>query len=114
MDEAVEGVALDSVRVLGAAWPQHFNRPMAEAMTANIRRVGMPRWDAADQALARGIQRETNAPGYRPRGLDTAVAAVVAGMKADAGGTRRRRSDRLRHLAPLAAAAAIIASPAAS
>ena len=40
--------------------------------------------------------------------LDTAVAAVVAGMKADAVGTRRRRADRLRHLAPLAAAAAII------
>ena len=40
--------------------------------------------------------------------LDTAVAAVVAGMKADAAGTRRRRADRLRHLAPLAAAAAII------
>jgi aminobenzoyl-glutamate utilization protein B len=34
----------------------------------------MPRWDAADQALARGIQRETNAPGYAPRGLDSAVA----------------------------------------
>ncbi len=40
--------------------------------------------------------------------LDTAVAAVVAGMKADAVGTRRRRAARLRHLAPLAAAAAII------
>ena len=40
--------------------------------------------------------------------LDTAVAAVVAGMKADEAGTRRKRADRLRHLAPLAAAAAII------
>jgi len=40
--------------------------------------------------------------------LDTAVAAVAAGMKADEVGTRRRRADRLRHLAPLAAAAAII------
>jgi hypothetical protein len=40
--------------------------------------------------------------------LDTAVAAVAAGMKADEAGTRRRRADRLRHLAPLAAAAAII------
>lgn len=40
--------------------------------------------------------------------LDTAVAAVVAGMTADAAGTRRRRAGRLRHLAPLAAAAAII------
>jgi hypothetical protein len=40
--------------------------------------------------------------------LDTAVAAVVDGIRADAAGTRRKRSDRLRHLAPLAAAAAII------
>ena len=40
--------------------------------------------------------------------LDTAVAAVVSGMKADAVTARRKRSDRLRHLAPLAAAAAII------
>ena len=40
--------------------------------------------------------------------LDTAVAAVVAGVKADAAGTRRKRAGRLRHLAPLAAAAAII------
>jgi hypothetical protein len=40
--------------------------------------------------------------------LDTAVAAVVSGMKADAAGARRKRADRLRHLAPLAAAAAII------
>jgi aminobenzoyl-glutamate utilization protein B len=70
------GVALDTVRVLGAAWPQHFNRPIAEAMHANIRAVGMPRWDEADQALARGIQQETNAAGYRPRGLATTVAAL--------------------------------------
>jgi hypothetical protein len=40
--------------------------------------------------------------------LDTAVAAVVAGVKAQERGTRRKRADRLRHLAPLAAAAAII------
>ena len=40
--------------------------------------------------------------------LDTAVAAVVAGVKADAAGTRQKRANRLRHLAPLAAAAAII------
>jgi aminobenzoyl-glutamate utilization protein B len=72
------GVALDTVRVLGAAWPQHFNRPIAEAMHANIRAVGMPRWDAADQALARGIQQETNDGAYRPRGLDSAVAALEA------------------------------------
>jgi aminobenzoyl-glutamate utilization protein B len=45
-------------RVLGAAWPGHFNRPMAEAMQANIEKVGMPEWSEADQKLARGAQTE--------------------------------------------------------
>jgi hypothetical protein len=40
--------------------------------------------------------------------LDAAVAAVVAGVQAQEFAARRRRSGRLRHLAPLAAAAAII------
>lgn len=40
--------------------------------------------------------------------LDTAVAAVVAGMQAQGLDARRKRATRLRQLAPLAAAAAII------
>ena len=40
--------------------------------------------------------------------LDTAVAAVVAGARADELAARRRKTARLRQLAPLAAAAAII------
>jgi hypothetical protein len=41
--------------------------------------------------------------------LDAAVAAVMAGVQADDElASRRRRSGRMRHLAPLAAAAAII------
>ena len=40
--------------------------------------------------------------------LDAAVAAVVAGVQAQESTARRRRSGRIRHLAPLAAAAAII------
>ena len=43
---------LERMRVLGAAWPQHMNRPVAEAMTANIKAVGLPAWSEADQALA--------------------------------------------------------------
>src|SRR4029450_10656729 len=35
-------------RVLGSAWPQHFNRTVAETMYANIKTVGFPAWDAAD------------------------------------------------------------------
>jgi aminobenzoyl-glutamate utilization protein B len=49
-------------RVIGSAWPQHFNRPVAEAMHANISAVGMPQWDAADQQLARAVQKELGQP----------------------------------------------------
>lgn len=49
-------------RVLGAAWPGYFNKPMAEALTANIKRVGMPQWSEADQQLANAAQRELKAP----------------------------------------------------
>lgn len=45
-------------RILGTAWPQHMNRPVAETMYANIKRVGLPAWDEADQTLARAVQRE--------------------------------------------------------
>ncbi|HEX5829439.1 MAG TPA: amidohydrolase [Gemmatimonadaceae bacterium] len=67
------GTRLDTVRVLGAAWPQHFNRPIAEAMTANAQLVGLPRWSEADQTLARAIQREV---GGEARGLDTALTTL--------------------------------------
>ena len=44
--------------MLGSAWPQHMNRPVAEAAGANIEKVGMPQWSEADQALARAVQNE--------------------------------------------------------
>src|SRR6188768_2231125 len=31
-------------RVLGSAWPQHFNRAIAQVTQANIEKVGMPTW----------------------------------------------------------------------
>jgi aminobenzoyl-glutamate utilization protein B len=45
-------------RVLGTAWPQHFNKPIAEAMHENIKRVGLPKWSGDDQALAKAFQKE--------------------------------------------------------
>ena len=57
-----------SSRVLGSAWPQHGNRPMAEAMYENIKSVGLPEWSAADQQFARALQR---AMGSDERGLAT-------------------------------------------
>jgi aminobenzoyl-glutamate utilization protein B len=49
-------------RVLGSAWPRHFNQVMAEAMYENIKKVGLPTWTAADQQLARAIQKEVKSP----------------------------------------------------
>jgi aminobenzoyl-glutamate utilization protein B len=46
-------------RTLGYAAPQWGNQPLAEAAYANIQAVGMPQWDADDQAFARMLQ-ETN------------------------------------------------------
>ena len=44
-------------RVLGAAWPQHHNRVIAETMFTNLRRVGMPDWSEDDQRFARAVQK---------------------------------------------------------
>jgi aminobenzoyl-glutamate utilization protein B len=61
-------------RILGTAWPQHFNKPVAEAMDANIKRVGLPTWTEQDQMLARALQKEINAP--LQKGLDTELAKM--------------------------------------
>jgi aminobenzoyl-glutamate utilization protein B len=51
-----------SSRVLGAAWPQHFNKAVAEAMYANIQTVGLPQWSPDDEKLALALQRELKVP----------------------------------------------------
>ncbi len=56
------GTTLAAERILGSAWPGHFNRVLAEAMTANIQQVGLPQWSDADQTLARAVQKEVGAP----------------------------------------------------
>lgn len=55
--------------VMGSAWPGHFNKPIAETMYENIKRVGLPTWTEADQMLAKASQKEMNAP--KITGLDT-------------------------------------------
>ncbi|HTB11456.1 MAG TPA: hypothetical protein VK752_07795 [Bryobacteraceae bacterium] len=45
-------------RLLGSAWPGHFNKAIAETMYANIQKVGLPQWSDADQQLAKGLQAE--------------------------------------------------------
>ena len=53
---------LDTIVVLGSGWSGHFNKPVAEAMYQNIKNVGVPKWDAADIALAKGLQKELGVP----------------------------------------------------
>ena len=65
-------------RVLGAAWPQHMNRVVAETMFANIQRVGMPDWSDDDQRFARAVQRML---GVAERGLSTSVAETLGGAE---------------------------------
>ncbi len=49
-------------RMLGTAWPGYFSKPIAEAMDANIRKVGLPEWSAEDQMLAKALQKELKVP----------------------------------------------------
>ncbi len=49
-------------RVLGSAWPGHFNVPIAEAMYENIKKVGLPQWSDDDQKLAKALQTELKVP----------------------------------------------------
>ncbi|KJB91125.1 amidohydrolase [Skermanella aerolata KACC 11604] len=46
-----------SRRIIGSAWPRHFNKVIAETMSENITAVGLPKWSEDDQALAKGVQR---------------------------------------------------------
>ncbi|GAB5413520.1 MAG: M20 family metallopeptidase [Congregibacter sp.] len=43
-------------RIIGTAYPRHFNKPIAEAMHANMQVVGMPDWNEDDVAFARAFQ----------------------------------------------------------
>jgi aminobenzoyl-glutamate utilization protein B len=64
-------------RLLGAAWPQHMNKTVAETMYANILSIGLPVWDPADIALAKGIQKELKQPQI---GLATQIGALRGGL----------------------------------
>ena len=49
-------------QILGAAWPGHFNKSLAVAMYANIKKVGLPHWSDADNQLAVAVQKLMDAP----------------------------------------------------
>lgn len=63
-----------SYEILGSAWPGHFNKPMAEAMYSNIRKVGLPTWSAEDQLLAQATQIEMKSK--ETKGLDVKLDSI--------------------------------------
>jgi aminobenzoyl-glutamate utilization protein B len=69
-------------KMMGSAWPMHFNKVVAEAQQKNIERVGMPRWSEADQMLAKALQKEI---GAKISGLNTKVEPLT-GPKDPVGG----------------------------
>ena len=61
LEQIAEGAAMMtdttfSRRVIGTAYPRHFNRPIALAMDENIQSVGLPEWSEDDQTFARALQ----------------------------------------------------------
>ena len=62
------GTTLEPVRMLGSAWPNHHNKPVAIVLTENIRAVGMPKWSEDDQRFARALQEEMK---FKVSGLDS-------------------------------------------
>lgn len=61
-------------RVVGTAWPRHFNKVIAETMYENIKSIGLPRWSEADQQLAVAVQKEVNSTNQN--GLATKLSAL--------------------------------------
>ena len=62
-----------TMKVLGEAWPGHFNKTVAEVMHGNIEKVGLPEWSPEDVALAKAVQREMKVPEI---GLATKIPAL--------------------------------------
>lgn len=71
-------------RVLGAAWPGAFNKPLAEALYANIQRVGMPQWSAEDVKLANAAQAMMKS---KVVGLSTKVAEMALAKEGQGAGS---------------------------
>jgi aminobenzoyl-glutamate utilization protein B len=65
-------------KVLGTAWPRHFNKVIAEKMYQNIQKVGLPAWDENDLSLAKAVQREL---GAKEEGLATTLDELGVPLK---------------------------------
>ena len=71
-------------RVVGSAWPNHFNKVIAEAQHKNIEHVGMPQWTEADQTLAKALQKEL---GQKQDGLKTKIEELGPPKESRGGGS---------------------------
>jgi aminobenzoyl-glutamate utilization protein B len=70
-------------RVIGAAWQGYYNKPIAERLTANIAKVGMPQWSDDDQAFAKAAQKMMES---EEKGLATEVLELKGDTEPTGGG----------------------------
>jgi aminobenzoyl-glutamate utilization protein B len=88
-NKIAEGAALQTNttvtrRVVGSAWPEHFNKVIAEVQQKNIEMVGMPEWSEADQELAKALQKEI---GAKVEGLAMKVKPLEEPKESRGGGS---------------------------
>ncbi len=72
------------LKLLGSAWPGHFNKTIAETMHANIEKVGLPTWTEGDQTLAKAVQHEMKVP-------ETGLATKIQPMRGREEDSRTRK-----------------------
>ncbi|MFT4768014.1 MAG: aminobenzoyl-glutamate utilization protein B [Glaciecola sp.] len=65
-------------RIIGSAWPRHFNKVIAERMHHNIQAVGLPQWSEDDQTFARAVQELMQAEDLKEEGLATKLSELQA------------------------------------
>lgn len=73
-----------SSKILGTAWPRHFNKTIAETMYDNIKTVGLPEWSEEDQTLAKAVQTEVNS--NRKEGLSKKLSKLGLPIKTPVSG----------------------------
>jgi aminobenzoyl-glutamate utilization protein B len=78
----MSGTTVDH-KLVGSAWPGHFNKVIAETQQKNIEQVGMPKWSEADQTLAKALQKEI---GAKVEGLSEKVKPLSEPVKDPIGG----------------------------
>lgn len=83
-DEIAEGAALMtntkmSKKILGTAWPRHFNKIIAETMYQNIKKIRLPSWSEKDQLLAKAVQKEVES--NNQKGLSEKLSSLGLPVK---------------------------------